>query len=86
MKSLILAAGLAAAVALGGCGTAGLSARNPDGTSQLLSNLENCTRNYIGTVGGVLPPAVSVSITCQPVAPPAPAKEAAVVPPADPPI
>lgn len=50
----------AAVVALGlsGCATASQEA--------VLGNLEHCDRTYIGAVGGVLPPSVSVSIRCPP--------------------
>lgn len=62
MRLLIIGA---AALALASCGTTGLP-RNPDGTSQVLTNLEHCSRTYIGSIGGIVPAAVSVSITCEP--------------------
>lgn len=35
-------------------------------TSQVLDNLEGCTRSYVLTVGGLLPPAGSLQINCEP--------------------
>jgi hypothetical protein len=61
-----------AALGLSGCASTSQEA--------VLGNLEHCSRQYIGAVGGLLPPSVSVSINC----PPKPYAEPAAPVPAEP--
>jgi hypothetical protein len=68
MRAIVVGAVLAAALGLTGCATASQEA--------VLGNLEHCDRTYIGQVGGVLPPSVSVSIRCNPRPYDAPAPQA----------
>lgn len=59
-----LAVALAGAVMLSGC--ASLGNANGEATAALLANLRGCERSYIGTLGGLAPPAASLSIRCAP--------------------
>jgi hypothetical protein len=54
----LIALGVVVATALGLSGCASTS------QEQVLGNLEHCERTYMGQIGGVLPPSVSVSIRC----------------------
>lgn len=58
MRLAIMGAVTLAALGLTGCASTS--------QEQVLGNLEHCERSYIGQVGGLLPPAVSVSIRCSP--------------------
>jgi hypothetical protein len=66
MRALLILT-LATPLMLGGCASlARLSGGGADGdaAAALLANLRGCERSYIGTLGGLAPPAASLSIRC----------------------
>jgi len=65
MKTLIIAA---LALSLSGC--ASLTGAQSQLPSQILDNLTGCSRVYTVAIGGLLPPAGSLHIQCDPVKPP----------------
>ncbi|WP_332763894.1 hypothetical protein [Phenylobacterium sp.] len=70
LRRLLVAGAAISALAVGGC--ASLTGAQSQIPSQILDNLAGCSRTYTAAIGGLLPPAGSLHIQCEPTKPPAP--------------